>query len=952
MAGGTLVVRFIGDARAFNATTDAVARRLTKVGSTLATAGRTMTLGLTLPIVGVGVAATKMALDYENAFTKIAAVSNASAKDVAKWKEQVKGLAGETAKDPRELANALFFLASAGLKASQIMPTLEASAKASAAGLGNTSDIARLTANALNAYASTGLEAAQVTDILVAAVREGSADSDEFAAAMGRILPIASKAGVTFDQVAASLATLSNIGLDVDEGVTAMRSLLAALEAPGTQAANTLKEIGLSADRVRQVISEQGVLGALRLLEERTNGNIDTMRKIVPNIRAMTGAFGLTTQEASKVDDVFNRVLNSTGSLGKAFAETAESPGFKLQQALTDVKLAAIDLGEKLLPIAVKIAKAIAKVVDWFSKLPGPVKDALLVFGGLLATVGPILLGFGKLIIAIKDIRAAFLVLKAIPMVQSIGALGPAAAVAAVGIGLLVSGWIDAQNRARIFEESVRSLTQAILDGKDATEIYTRFQSAVIAQTDSEWARTQALALGKKALAEAEERAGVATGRAADAARYAGQAQAFFAGKTDDAGHALDRARAAVHRFAGMGTKALNDFRAAVSKSIDSAIGDLAGFKKGWELTSAQAVRNMQGMADKSGQMARDFKRLDKEAIPDKFKAWLMQQGPDAVHAFVTATKKGKDDMLAAWRAFEKNMREVMQQVKRITGEGGRRAGQAFGQGLAAGISSQLPAIAGAAMRAAHEAERAAREALDSQSPSKVAKHIGEDFIQGLIIGIQSKDSELAAAAKHTAEKLQHELERALSKAQDALNKVLNKASSFRSTITGGFSSLLDISSALPLTNPADIQGFFANQVATAQQFASVLQALKTQGASRTLLSKIAGAGPESIGFAQSLLQMGPAGIASVNASLKTIAELAGATGESLTQDFFGERIEALRADVRGIRDELKEVERLLSKRQVIEIDGREVASVTAKHTESELFARKRRNGVLAFERA
>src|SRR5438094_692601 len=50
----------------------------------------------------------------------------------AKWKDEVTGLAGETARSPQELAYALYYLASAGLKSSQVMPILAASAKAAA----------------------------------------------------------------------------------------------------------------------------------------------------------------------------------------------------------------------------------------------------------------------------------------------------------------------------------------------------------------------------------------------------------------------------------------------------------------------------------------------------------------------------------------------------------------------------------------------------------------------------------------------------------------------------------------------------------------------------------------------------------------------------------------------------------------------------------------------------
>ncbi len=307
-----------------------------------------------------------MALDYDDAFTKIAAVSNASADDVEKWKGQVLDLAGETAKAPKELADALYFLASAGLKANQIMPTLAASAKASAAGLGETADVAKLTANVLNAYAGSGIKAADVTDTLVAAVREGSADTDEFGTAIGRILPIASKAGIGFGDVAASLASLSNIGLDVNEGVTAMRGLFQSLVTPTSAAAAAMADVGLTAQDLLTSLHEQGLIGTLRMLDERVRSQtgsqseyLAALHAIIPNVRSLTGALGLTSQQAERVDGVFGRVRDSTGSLNDAFNTTAESSGFKMKQAFADLQIVMIQLGDLILPVLVAIVQFI-----------------------------------------------------------------------------------------------------------------------------------------------------------------------------------------------------------------------------------------------------------------------------------------------------------------------------------------------------------------------------------------------------------------------------------------------------------------------------------------------------------------------------------------------------------------------------------------------------------------
>lgn len=323
---------------------------------------------------GLGIA-VKSAFDFENALTRVRVNSNLTDAQINRMKGSILDLAGETGRAPKELAEALYFLASSGLDASQIMQTLERSAKASAAGLGETADIARLTANALNAYASEGLTATEVTDTLVAAVREGTAEPDEFANALGRILPIAQKAGVEFDEVTGSLAALSNIGLDVNEGVTAMRGLLQSLVAPTKQTEDALADLGLTTGELRSVISEQGIIAALRMLEERTGGNIDKLRDLIPNVRAITGAFGLTGQEAEKLDAGLRRVQNSTGDLDSAFQQWLKGPGADVARLLSNLQTLAIRFGNVALPPFMEIVGSLADMAENANEVLGILGD-------------------------------------------------------------------------------------------------------------------------------------------------------------------------------------------------------------------------------------------------------------------------------------------------------------------------------------------------------------------------------------------------------------------------------------------------------------------------------------------------------------------------------------------------------------------------------------------------
>ena len=110
------------------------------------------------------------------------------------------------------------------------------SAKASAAGLGETKNIADLVTSAVNVYGKETLSAAGATDILVAGVREGKAEAAEFAMSLGRVIGDANELGVSFDEVTATVASLTRTGINAAESTTQLRAILKGLTRPSKEA--------------------------------------------------------------------------------------------------------------------------------------------------------------------------------------------------------------------------------------------------------------------------------------------------------------------------------------------------------------------------------------------------------------------------------------------------------------------------------------------------------------------------------------------------------------------------------------------------------------------------------------------------------------------------------------------------------------------------------------------
>jgi TP901 family phage tail tape measure protein len=369
-------------------------------GEALAGMGKKLSMGLTLPIVGIGVAAGKMAMDFDSAMTKIVSLVGISSDEVAGMRQSVLQLSSVTGKSAKELADALFVVTSAGLRGEAAIKALDASAKAGAAGLGETADIARSVAGAMNAYGPAVLGAARATDIIVATARAGNFETSQFAAALGRVLPFAKQAGASLEEVGGAVALLTRTNGDAAQSVTQISALMRAFVVPTEEAKKALGAAGLSASDMRDRISKDGLAAALTFLDTKLGGNREQLGKLLGSSEAAGAAFQILDADSQTLADTFGVVTDSAGMTEDAFATTAQTAGFKTQQAFVSLQNSLIGVGDIILPLVAGLAEKVAMVANAFTALPAPVKNMTVVFGALLAAIGPVMFIAGKLMTA------------------------------------------------------------------------------------------------------------------------------------------------------------------------------------------------------------------------------------------------------------------------------------------------------------------------------------------------------------------------------------------------------------------------------------------------------------------------------------------------------------------------------------------------------------------------
>jgi TP901 family phage tail tape measure protein len=403
---------------------DGTSAKFKQLGSSAMAVGKQMSMKMTLPLVAAGGAAFKMASDFESSMTKIQSLVGRSEEEVQGLTRSVLKLSGETARAPQELADAMFFITSAGIEGADAASVLEASAKAAAVGLGEAATIADLATSAMNAYGKENLGASDATDVMVAAVREGKLEASELAGSMGRVLPVASAMGVSFNEVGAAFAALSRTGTNAAEAATQVRGIMTSLLKPTQQAEEALTEMGLSSEGLRTQIKDEGLLSTLQTLATEFDGNAAASASVFGNVRALSGVMDLMGKNVAGTEAIFASMNNTLGATDKAFAVTAETTEFKMNQAIADFKVAMIAVGQEIIPVVLpiiqKMSEFIGGLVKRFSNLSGPVKTMIVVFAGLAAVAGPLLIAIGAI-------------------VSAIGALGPAMTAALGPIGLAIT---------------------------------------------------------------------------------------------------------------------------------------------------------------------------------------------------------------------------------------------------------------------------------------------------------------------------------------------------------------------------------------------------------------------------------------------------------------------------------------------------------------------------------
>lgn len=426
----------------------------TKVGDKIQGIGNKLTMGVTLPLVGAGTAATKFAMDFEKGMVKANTIAQMGKDEINALSKETLKLSNDTGVTAKDLAEMEYNALSASVAINDLTSVVKTSAELSKGGFADANDSLKLLTSTYNVYreefekgnVSQAKASELIADKMITVQNLGVTTVGQLSTQLGNITPIAKNANLSLDELSASMIVLTKNGLGTSEATTGLKAALSNIISPSEQAMKMADALGLEFNTT--AIKTKGFGGFLQSLreslkntnpalleaadnaskyqhmidkatkEQRTNK--EEMRKweaeltrakdelkvltksggettgvlaqLFGSVEGLGSVLSLTSEYGMKdFQNGLEASKNSLGSAQKAADMMAETSAEKFEKAMNKLKNQGIELGLKLLPIVEKGINQISKFTEWMGNLSPATQEWILKIGLASAALGPFL---------------------------------------------------------------------------------------------------------------------------------------------------------------------------------------------------------------------------------------------------------------------------------------------------------------------------------------------------------------------------------------------------------------------------------------------------------------------------------------------------------------------------------------------------------------------------------
>ncbi|MFO7582114.1 phage tail tape measure protein [Guyparkeria sp.] len=343
--------------------------------------------------------------DFNQAMAEVSTLLDDTS-DVDGMAESVRSLSIEYGGDAKDNAKALYDIISAG--ASDSATATEQLRVANQLAMGGVTDVKTAAdglTSTLNAYGDAAGGAANVSDAFFTAVKAGKTTVGELSGSIGTLAPLAKTAGVSLDELLASVASLTAGGVSTSESMTQMKGALTSIIKPSKEAQDLAAELGIEFNAAS--LQTKGWAGFLEEVKTATGGNVETMGQLFGSVEGLNAVLALTGEGSQKFADTMQEMAEKTGATATAVEKMMDTPAARsarFQAALQGVNLAVGDAVTAFAPLL----DSLTSLITQFTELEPGTRTAVAGVGALAVALPPAVLAVGSLAKAVGILRGGF----------------------------------------------------------------------------------------------------------------------------------------------------------------------------------------------------------------------------------------------------------------------------------------------------------------------------------------------------------------------------------------------------------------------------------------------------------------------------------------------------------------------------------------------------------------
>lgn len=430
---GKLLIRYGVDMREVEGAHRRITSLVSDLGSKVAKAATVV--GGAVGFAGMGFAAvqaTRQFVSFDEAITRIGVVCGATSEEFERLRSVAREMATQTEYSATQVAEGMYFLASAGLKAADQLKVLPSVLDLATAGNIEMSDATDLVVRTLGAFRLEADQAGRVADVLASAVNNSQLQFRDLVYSMRYVAPVASAAGQSLEEVTAALAIMSLAGIKGEQAGTAMRGAFVRLIDPTKETKEAMTMLGLTADQLNpsmHTLTEiiRTVANASQQLDDATRNQALSM---LFGTEALSGMLAIINQGPDALARMTEQFKSAGGAARDAAAKTRESLGKQLQMLRNQVMEVAYTLIERLVPAfkrgleAIKEWIARGELQKWADRAMGAMERLAGILGRFIGVIRNVVSGLGGLKNALLLIGGVWAGLRIGSWVSSLQAFG------------------------------------------------------------------------------------------------------------------------------------------------------------------------------------------------------------------------------------------------------------------------------------------------------------------------------------------------------------------------------------------------------------------------------------------------------------------------------------------------------------------------------------------------